>query len=115
MDEIENYSESIHEQSNEHAHHAAAEGKDKWVVWVALSTAIVAVLAAITGLLAGSHADDAMLAQMHSSDQWAFYQAKGIKADMLTSSNNLLIAWVKRPILLLPAKQKEINWNKQIL
>jgi len=92
MDEIENYSESIHEQSNEHAHHAAAEGKDKWVVWVALSTAIVAVLAAITGLLAGSHADDAMLAQMHSSDQWAFYQAKGIKADMLTSSNNLLIA-----------------------
>jgi len=106
MDEIENYSESIHEQSNEHAHHAAAEGKDKWVVWVALSTAIVAVLAAITGLLAGSHADDAMLAQMHSSDQWAFYQAKGIKADMLTSSNNLLIALGKAPDTAATSKAK---------
>ena len=51
MDEIEDYSESIHEQSNEHAHHIMHEsgGKEKWVVWVALSTAVVAVLAAITG------------------------------------------------------------------
>jgi hypothetical protein len=99
MDEIEDYSESIHEQSNEHAHHIMHEsgGKERWVVWVALSTAVIAVLAAITGLLAGSHADESMLAQMQSSDQWAFYQAKGIKADMLNSSNHLLIAMGKTP------------------
>ena len=92
MDEIEDYSESIHEQSNEHAHHIMHEsgGKEKWVVWVALSTAVVAVLAAITGLLAGSHADESMLAQMHASDQWAFYQAKGIKSDVLASTGKIL-------------------------
>lgn len=94
MDEIEDYSESIHEQSNEHAHHVAHEGntKDKWVVFVALTTAVFAVLAAVTGLLAGDHADEAMLAQMKSSDNWAFYQAKGMKADILTSSNSVLLS-----------------------
>lgn len=99
MDEIENYSESIHEQSNEHAHHILheSEGKEKWVLWVALSTAVIAVLAAVTGLLAGGHADEAMLAQMRSSDQWAYYQAKGIKADLLSSSNHLLIAMGRTP------------------
>jgi len=99
MDEIENYSESIHEQSNEHAHHVAHEGnaKDRWVIYVALTTAVIAVLAAITGLMAGDHADEAMLAQMKASDTWAFYQAKGIKADMLTSSNNVMLSLGKAP------------------
>jgi Na+-translocating ferredoxin:NAD+ oxidoreductase RnfD subunit len=99
MDEIEDYSESIHEQSNEHVHHVMHEsgGKDKWVVYVALTTAIFAVLAAITGLLAGDHADEAMLAQMKSSDSWAFYQAKGIKADILSASNSMLLSLGKTP------------------
>ena len=76
MAEIEDFSENIHEQSNEHAHHILAEGKEKWVLYVALSTAVIAVLAAITGLLAGDHADEAMLAQIRSSDQWAVLPGK---------------------------------------
>lgn len=115
MDEIEDFSESIHEQSNEHAHHILHEsgGKEKWVVWVALSTAVVAVLAAITGLLAGTHADESMLAQMRSSDQWAFYQAKGIKADMLNSSNQMLIALGKKPDSANIAKVKKYKMDQQ--
>jgi len=97
MSEIENYSENIHEQSNEHAHHILSEGKERWVLYVALTTAVIAVLAAITGLLAGDHSDEAMLAQIKSSDQWAFYQAKGIKTDVIATSNNLLIAMGKTP------------------
>jgi hypothetical protein len=99
MDEIEDYSESIHEQSDEHAHHAAHGGspKDKWVVYVAMTTAIFAVLAAICGLLAGDHADEAMLAQMRASDTWAHYQAKGIKADVINASNSVLVALGKAP------------------
>jgi hypothetical protein len=97
MDEIENYSEHIHEQSNEHAHHILAEGKEKWVLFVALTTAVIAVLAAITGLLAGDHADEAMLAQIKSSDQWAFYQAKSIKSETIESSNKILLAMGKTP------------------
>jgi hypothetical protein len=97
MDEIENYSENIHEQSNEHAHHALSEGKDKWVLYVALTTAVIAVLAAITGLLAGDHADEAMLSQIHSSDQWAFYQAKSIKSEIIASADKTLLAMGKVP------------------
>lgn len=99
MDEIEDYSESIYEQSDEHAHHAAHGGnpKDKWVVYVAMTTAIFAVLAAICGLLAGDHADEAMLSQMRASDTWAHYQAKGIKSDVLNASGSILIALGKSP------------------
>jgi hypothetical protein len=97
MSEIENYSENIHEQGNEHAHHALSEGKDKWVLYVALTTAVIAVLAAITGLLAGDHSDEAMLSQIHASDQWAFYQAKSIKSEVIASSDKLLLAMGKKP------------------
>jgi hypothetical protein len=98
MDEIEDYSEKIHEQSNEHAHEILhhSESKDKWVMYVALSTAVIAVLAAITGLLAGNHADDAMLTQIHASDQWAFYQSKGIKAELLASTDHVLVVMGKQ-------------------
>ena len=106
MEELEDFSEKIHDQSNEHAHHILQEGKEKWVLFVALSTALIAVLAAITGLMAGAHADEAMLSQIRASDQWAFYQAKGIKTEVLNSSNKLLIAMGKQPIAEDAAKAK---------
>jgi hypothetical protein len=107
MDEIENFSENIHEQSNEHAHHILEEGKEKWVLYVALTTAVIAVLAAITGLLAGDHADESMLAQIRSSDQWAFYQAKSIKSETINSSNKILLAMGKKPAAADSAKIKD--------
>src|SRR5476651_9243 len=107
MDDIEDFSEKIHEQSNEHAHHILQEGKEKWVLLVALSTALIAVLAAITGLLAGTHADEAMISQIRSSDQWAFYQAKGIKSDVLISGNKIMIGLGKQPDTADVAKVKE--------
>ncbi len=113
MDEIENFAESIHEQSNEHAHHILQEGKERWVLFVALSTALIAVLAAITGLLAGEHADEAMLAQLHSSDQWAFYQAKGIKTEILDENNKTLVTFGKAPIAADIEKIKE-NKTEQV-
>jgi len=39
---------------------------------VALSTAILAVLAAIAGLLSGKHANEAMMNQIEASDQWNY-------------------------------------------
>src|SRR5205814_6155572 len=56
---------------------------EKWISWMAMSTAILAVLAAIARLLSSSHANEAMMKQIESADQWAFYQAKGIKASVL--------------------------------
>lgn len=53
--------------------------EDHFARRVALVTAIFAVLLAIAAL-GGNHAmKEMILAQQKSSDQWAFYQAKGIK------------------------------------
>ena len=85
MEEAEVPLEHLHE----HIHHRAEHGGEKWISWVALSTAILAVLAAIAGLLSGSHANEAMMKQIESADQWAFYQAKGIKAAVLDAKMSL--------------------------
>src|SRR6476659_9612319 len=55
--------------------------------WIALSTALFAALAAIAALKAGATVNEALVLkteatrlQAEASDQWAFYQAKGIKS-----------------------------------
>ncbi|MGO9146526.1 MAG: DUF4337 family protein [Desulfomonilia bacterium] len=39
------------------------------MLWVALSTAILAVLAAVSSLLAGHHSNEALIEQIQSSDK----------------------------------------------
>ncbi len=56
-----------------------SEQKEKWQGWLALSTAIMAVLAALTTLYMGKYSSRAIMAQGQESDQWAYYQAKSIK------------------------------------
>src|SRR5438874_769369 len=58
-------------------------GGEVWISWVALTTAVLAVIAAIAGLLSGKHANEAMMSQIEASDQWSYYQAKSIKAALL--------------------------------
>src|SRR5213592_5288621 len=71
------------EHLQEHVHESAEHGGEAWISWVALTTAILAVLAAIAGLLSGKHANEAMMSQIEASDQWGYYQAKSIKASVL--------------------------------
>ncbi len=80
------------EQVQEHVEHHAHMSQEKWISWVALSTAILAAFAAVASLLAGDHANEAMISQIESSDQWAFFQAKGIKAAVLGTKLELLKA-----------------------
>ena len=63
------------------------EGGASWLLWLSLSTAILAVLAAVASLESGGWANDALVdkndAVLHQSkadDEWAHYQAMGIKA-----------------------------------
>ena len=85
MEEAEVPLEHLHE----HIHHHAEHGGAPWISWVALSTAILAVLAAISGLLSGKHANEAMMSQIQASDQWNFFQAKSIKASVLDAKMTL--------------------------
>ena len=85
MEEAEVPLEHLHEEIHHHAEH----GGTPWISWVALSTAVLAVLAAIAGLLSGSHANEAMMNQIEASDQWGYYQAKSIKASVLEATMTL--------------------------
>ena len=93
-EEIEVPTEHLHETLHEHAggHSEHGGGGPPWTSAVALSAAILAVLAAVASLLAGHHANEAMLEQMQASDAWAFYQAKSIKASVLDTRLQLLAA-----------------------
>ncbi|MDP9127095.1 MAG: DUF4337 domain-containing protein [Pseudomonadota bacterium] len=82
--------ESPTEKIEEHIHHAAAQGADGWLKWCALMAALYAVMAAISGLAASSYANDAMMEQIRASDQWGYYQAKGIKALVVETQNAIL-------------------------
>jgi len=88
MEELEVPTEHLHEQ----IHEAAEENKERWILYVALSTAIIAVLAAIAGLMGGHHSNEALLEQLKASDQWAYFQAKGIKSEIALSTAKILSA-----------------------
>jgi Domain of unknown function (DUF4337) len=81
MEDIEVPTEHLHEEINERA----KEGKG-WLLYLAISTAFMAVLAAIAGLMAGHYSNEALIEQIKASDQWAYYQAKGIKAEITALS-----------------------------
>lgn len=77
------------EDLREHVHHSAEYSGEVWISWVALSTAILAVLAAIAGLLSSKNANEAMMSQIEASNQWNYYQAKSIKASVLDAKMSL--------------------------
>ena len=82
MEEIEVPMEHLHETIKERVEEEAKEHGGSWSMYVAISTALVAVLAAIAGLLAGHHSNEALIEQIKSADQWAYFQAKGIKSEI---------------------------------
>jgi hypothetical protein len=88
MEEIEVPTEHLHEEIQE----KAEEKREKWTLYVALSTAFMAVLAAVAGLLAGHHANEALVARVKASDQWNFYQAKNLKQEIAVNTDKILLA-----------------------
>jgi len=90
MEEIEDPTERLKETLE-----AAEEQKERWTLYVALTTAIIAVLAAIAGMLGNHHANEAMLDQIKASDKWDYYQAKSIKAEIAANTITLLTAMDK--------------------
>lgn len=77
---------------------------------ISITTAILAVLAAIASLQAGATVNMALVLkteatrlQSEASDQWAYYQAKGIKAAVQEASRTAWLAIGKEP----PAAYKE--------
>lgn len=92
MEEIEVPLEQSQEHIHEHAHHHGG-----WIGKVALSTAMIAVIAAIAALMAGHHSNEALILQIQSSDNWSHYQAKSIKSSIMSMKNDLILEMGKTP------------------
>jgi hypothetical protein len=89
--ETDNLREAVHEELER-------EG-GAFLKRIALSTAILAAFAAVAALLAGSTVNEALVLKTESttlqakaSDQWAYYQAKGIKREIQDTAGNAWIA-----------------------
>ena len=89
-EEIEVPTEHLHEAMEEAAEESSFNSK------AALSSALIAVFAAICALLAGGRANEAVMSQIKASDTWNYYQAKGIKAAVLGSKLDTLKALGKK-------------------
>jgi len=88
--------ERLHEAIHEEIEKEEGEGAG-FLKRIALTTAILAAFAAVAALRAGATVNEALLLktdatrlQAEASDQWAYYQAKGIKAEVQAASRN---AW----------------------
>lgn len=58
------------------------EKKEPWLNLLALTTVVLAVCATLATFKGGGHSTRAVLSQSQASDQWAYYQAKGIKGNL---------------------------------
>ncbi len=76
---------------------AENEGQRKWMARVAVTTAILATLASLATMFATNHLNQAMISVIEESDQWAFFQAKGMKLAILESKMELLPA-IGKPV-----------------
>jgi hypothetical protein len=94
-DEIEIDTDKLHET----IHEKLEQEGGSFLKRIALTTAMLAAFAAVAALEAGGTVNEALLlktestrAQAEASDQWAFYQAKGIKAAVQEASRESWLA-----------------------
>jgi hypothetical protein len=87
----------LKEKIDERIEEAEERASPKWVRYLSLSTAIVAVFAAVASLQSGAYSNEAilekseaMLAQSKASDQWGFYQAKSVKGAIASGEAKII-------------------------
>ncbi len=102
--------ESIHE------HHAPAP----LIKRIALTTALLAALGAVAALKSGASVNQALVLkteagrlQAEASDQWAYYQAKGIKGQVQEASRSAWLAAGKTPPPEIDAAIKKYNADQR--
>jgi len=109
---VDKLNENTHEKAKEEKHRAP------WLQWLALTTAIFAVLGAIASLRSGQLANNALLfmnestlKQSQASDAWSYYQAKGIKQITREVESETLTA-IHAPTELIDKSREEANRYK---
>jgi hypothetical protein len=86
--EIVERSVEHHHQGHESAHEP--EDRRREIMVAAITSALLAVCAAIGSLFSGHAANQAILKQTEASDRWAYFQAKSTKGHIYESDRMLL-------------------------
>jgi hypothetical protein len=100
------------EHLHEEMHHRVEHSRQSWVLGVALSSALLAGFAAVAALMAGHSANEAMLSQIESSDQWNYFEAKSIKQAQMATRIEILSALGKAPASADEAKMTQYDADK---
>jgi len=66
--------------------------KERWVQWVAMTTTILAVAAAISALKASSYSTRVQIHTTKEANQWAYFKSKSIKEHNFLMARDLLRA-----------------------
>jgi hypothetical protein len=80
------------EHLQEEIEHRVSHGAEPWTLWVALTCALLAGMAAVASMKAGHYANEAMILQIDSANQWNHFQAKSIKEAQLKAKVEILAA-----------------------
>src|SRR2546423_3834969 len=106
MEEPEVPTEQLHEE----IHHHAEQARERWIMGVALSSALLACLAALASLQAGHSSNEAMISQIETANEWSHFQSKSIKQAQLKSKIDILEA-LGKPVSP-PDKSKLLEYEK---
>jgi hypothetical protein len=68
------------------------EKRETWLQWVALTTTILAVAAAISSLRASSYSTKVQIHTTKEANQWSYFQSKSIKEHNFTLTRDVLTA-----------------------
>ena len=77
---------------NEELHEVASEAHTRTAKRIGLTMAVVAVLLAVSTMLGHRTHTESVLMQTRATDQWAFYQAKNIRAHMYEADAQMAAA-----------------------
>ena len=101
------------EHLQEEIHHRLSHNPERWTLGVALSSALLASLAAVASMSAGHYATEAMTYQIESANQWSYFQSKSIKEAQLKSKMELLDVLGRAPAEADKAKVAEYARDKE--
>jgi hypothetical protein len=98
----------------------ADEKKEPWLNYLALTTVILAVCATLSTFKGGSFSTRSVLSQAQAADQWAYFQAKGVKTYLYEIQKERLELELQEEAVSSPAalalhKEKIANYAERVV
>jgi hypothetical protein len=91
-DPTEQVQEDITHHAGHATHHNAEGASARWITAAAMTAALLAAFAAVTGALATTHLTEATHRRIESNDKWSYFQAKSLKSSLLETKGEILAA-----------------------